>query len=54
MIEEIAALAAFGAPQFPVRIDGGGRHHQMDMGMEVEAARMRMEHRNRPGLALEL
>jgi len=54
LVVEQIALAGLGAPQFFVGVDGGGRHHTMDVGVIVQAAGMGMEHRHGAGRALKL
>jgi hypothetical protein len=58
VVEEVGALAVgaapHAAPQALDRIKGGRGHEQVDMRMEVQTPRMRVQHRHRAGAALEL
>ena len=46
--------AALDAPQPPLAIDGRRRHHQMDMRVIVQPARVGVQHRDGAGRALKL
>ena len=52
----VAALgpAPFAAPLPTLGVDCRRRHHQMDVGMKLQLARVRMQHRNGAGRAPKL
>lgn len=57
VVEQIACLclaAALGAPTLPVTVDSGRRHDQMDMGVIVQPARVRVQHRDGARCSLKL
>ena len=56
VVEQVAALglAPFGAPLLGLAIDRRCRHDQMDMGVIIQPARVRVQYRDGAGRALQV